>query len=546
MISGVTNMKSNVKRLDEIVRVLAKYGLADWIGESTPGFIRRRFVTPEGIPVTELSFNVRVRLALTELGTTFIKLGQMMSTREDMVGPDLAAELSSLQADTPPDPPDVVRATMIAELGLPPEQIFAAFDYTALASASVGQVHLAELKDGAKVVVKVQHAGIEEKVRSDLNLLTTLAQMAEKNSRELAYYRPTATVTEFRRSLLRELDFMTEMGNLLQFERNFLDNPKVHIPRGYPEYSSRRVLTMEQLDGYSIAKSERLAADGVDMQAFANLFAHTMLDMLFRDGFYHADPHPGNIFVLPGGRLGLLDCGKTGRVDEQTQDDFISIVTAFLSRDVQALTDELIQLCDVPPDLNRSAYQADVAEFVGEFANTASGQINLSAAFESMFGIIRTHHLIVPPRVNMLLLVIVQTEGTARGLDPEFNLAGTLKSYGAGLLKRRFSPGRVQREFLRSFRDWSRLLQAVPRETVNLLERAQRGELQIHVQQHGIEKPLTRLAYSIVVAALFLGSTLLWAASAPPTLFGVSVFGVLGVALALVLGLNVLFLLWRS
>ena len=546
MISGVTNIRSSVKRIDEIIRVLAKYGLADWVSESTPGFVRRRFVTREGVAVRDLPVEVRVRMALTELGTTFIKLGQMMSTRADMVGPEMAAELSSLQADTPADPPEQVRVTIIEELGMSPDEIFVQFDYNALASASVGQVHRAQLPDGTAVVVKVQHAGIESTVRSDLYLLTTLAQMAESNSRELARYRPTATVEEFKRSLLRELNFNTELNSLLRFQQNFAKNPQVHIPIAYPEYSSRRVLTMELLDGYSIANKERMLVDQVEPMAFAELFADTMLDMIFRDGFYHADPHPGNIFVLPEQRLGLLDCGKIGRVDEQTQDDFISIVSAFINRDAEGLTDELIQMCEVPADLNRSAYQADVAEFLAEYGDTATGGFNLGAAFESMFGIIRKYHLIVPPRVNMLLLVVVQTEGTARGIDPDFDLTAALKGYGADLLQRRFSPRNLLREVTRSYRDWSRLLKAVPRETVSLLERAQKGELQIHVQQHGLQAPLNRLAYSVLVAALFLGSTLLWALSAPPTLFGVSVFGALGVLLALALGLHILLLLLRA
>jgi len=546
MISGVSNIKSNVRRVDEIVRILAKYGLADWVGERTPGFIRRRFVMPDGVEVRDLAVEVRLRLALTELGTTFIKLGQMMSTRADMVGPEMAAELSSLQADTPADPPDAVRATITAELGKPPEEIFAAFDYRALASASVGQVHLAELPDGTKVVVKVQHAGIEEKVRSDLNLLGSLAQLAENNSRELAYYRPTATVAEFRRSLLRELDFHTELNNLLQFDRSFADNPNVHLPLAYPEYSSRRVLTMERLEGYSIARTDQMVADGVDLKAFASLFANVMLDMVFRDGFYHADPHPGNVFIQTGGKLGMLDCGKVGRVDEQTQDDFINIVIAFLGHDAMALTDELIRMCDVPADLSRSAYQADVADFIGEFADTPDGQLDIGQAFNSMFALIRKHHLAVPPRVNMLMLVIVQTEGTAHGLDPTFDLTGTLKSYGADLLKRRFTPAKLQREVVRSYRDWSRLLQALPRETLELIERIQHGDLKINVHQHGLEGPINRLIYGMLASALLIGSTLLWAMAAPPTLFGISVFGFLGVGVSVVMGLHVLFLILRS
>ncbi len=546
MISGVGNLRGNVRRVDEIVRVLAKYGLAEWVGDKTPGFIRRRFYTEDGIAVNDLPVEIRLRMALTELGTTFIKLGQMMSTRADMVGPELAAELVKLQADTPPDAAHLVRATVESELGAPPEQLFAWFNEDALASASVGQVHLARLQEGVDVVVKVQHAGIEAKVRSDLSLLATVAQVAEINSKELARYRPSDTVAEFSRSLTRELNFHTELNNLLRFAQNFAGDPKVHIPVAYPELSSRRVLTMEKLAGYSIADHARMVADGVDLTAFAKLFADTMMKMIFRDGFYHADPHPGNIFVLPGQKVGLLDCGKVGRVDEQTRDDFIAIVASFLTGDVASLTEQLIDLCEVPIDLNRAAYRSDVAEFVGEFRDTISGSLDLGAAFESMFGIIRKHHLVVPPRVNMLLLVIVQIEGTARQLDPTFDLTATLERFGADLLRRRFSLPQLQKEAVRSFRDWSRLLTELPREVVNLIERTQRGDLQIHVQQHGMQAQLNRLTYGILVAALLLGASLLWAMGAPPALWGVSIFGVLGVMLGLVLAAHLLYLIWRS
>ena len=545
MISGITNLRGNVKRVDQIVRILGKYGLGNFIGEKTPDFIQRRFVSAEGIAVRDYPIEVRVRMALTELGTTFIKVGQMMSQRPDMVGPELAAQLESLQADTPPDPPALVRATIQEELGQPPDAIFAAFNQLALASASVGQVHLAELKDGSPVVVKVQHAGIEPKVKSDLNLMMTLAQAAENNSRELAQYRPTATVAEFQRSLMRELDFEVELHNMEQFARNFADEPDVHFPIAYPEFSSKRVLTMERLDGYSIARRDRMVADGIDPTAFAELFANTMLSMVFRDGFYHADPHPGNIFVLPGGRLGMLDSGKVGRVDEKTQDDFINIVTAFINHDVDSLTDELARVCETPPTFNRGIYRADVAEFVGEFGDM-SGGFDLGAAFTSMFDIIRKHKLVAPARVNMLLLVIVQIEGTARFLDPDFDLTQALQGFGVDLLQRRYSPKRVGREAFRSLREWQRLLDALPRELLQLLERTRSGELRFSVEQPSLTGPLNRLTYGIVVAALFLGSSLMLGMAAQPALWGVSVFGFLGILLAILLGLHLLYLLWRS
>ena len=545
-MTDVFQLRSNVARFDQIVRVLAKYGLAEYIGERTPRFVRRRFVSAGGEDVTELPFPVRVRMALTELGTTFIKLGQMLSTRPDLVGPDLATELTLLQADTPADPPDIVRQVVESELGQPVEELFAFFDFNALASASVGQVHRAQLKDGTPVVVKVQHAGIEKKVQGDLNLLTSLASLAESNSREIEHYRPSATVTEFRRSLLRELDFGTELNNLLVFTQNFAQNPNVHVPTPYPDYSSRRVLTMEMLQGYSIKHVDRMRAEGIDPAVFATKFSGAMLDMIFKFGFYHADPHPGNVFVLPGGRVGLLDCGKVGRVDEQAQDDFINIVQAFLARDVDRLTDELISLCEVPFDLDRSAYRADVADFVGEFGTQNLQQLNLGAVFEAMFDIIRTHHLIAPARVNMLLLVIVQLEGTATGLDPTFNLTGALQGYGVDLALRRFSPQRLQREVSRTYRDWNRLFKTAPRDVANLLERLQRGDITIRVEQQGMQAPVNRLVYGILTAALLLSSALLWSSMAPPLLFGIPILAMLGVALALAMGFHLLMLLWRA
>ncbi len=545
MISGITNFKGNVKRADQIVRILGKYGLANWVGDKTPAFIQKRFLSEEGIAVRDYPLEVRVRMALTELGTTFIKIGQMMSQRPDLVGPELAVQLESLQADTPPDPPALVRVVIEEELERRPEDIFAIFNPLALASASVGQVHLAELKDGSQVVVKVQHAGIETKVKSDLNLLTTLTQAAESSSRELAQYRPMATVAEFQRSLLRELDFDIELSNMLQFTRNFADNPDVHFPIAYPELSSKRVLTMERLDGYSIARKERMLADGIDATAFSQLFANTMLSMVFRDGFYHADPHPGNIFVLPGGRLGILDSGKVGRVDEKTQDDFINIVTAFLDGDADVLSDELARLCETPLDFDRSAYRADVADFLGDFGDMSSG-LDLGPAFQAMFGIIRKHRLVVPSRVNMLLLVVVQIEGTARYLNPDFDLTSALQGFGLDLLQRRYSPKRLGREALRSFREWQRLLDALPRESLQLLERTRRGDLHLFVEQPALVGPLNRLVYGIVISALLLASALLWSLAAPPTLWGVSVFGFLGTLLGLGLAAHLLFLLWRS
>ena len=538
--------KEDIKRFDEIVGILARYGLADWAKEDTPHFIKKRAIGPDGEDLSQLPHEVRVRMALTELGTTFIKLGQMMSTRADMVGPEMAKELSALQANVPPDPPQVVQGTLEAELGRPAEEIFAEFDEEALNSASVGQVHTATLLDGTEVVVKVQHPGIEIKVRKDLDILMKLAEWAEKHNEEAQRYQPRATILEFRRSLMREMDFSIERRSMEIFIRNFEEEPQLHIPQPYPEFSSRRVLTMEKLDGYSIADTDRLAAEGVDTKAIAQLGANLYLDMIFRDGFYHADPHPGNIFILAGGRFGLLDFGKIGRLDQETRDKFEEIVRAFAARDTPLLTDEIIRLCTVPPDLNRDALQADISDFIGENLSDDISDFDVSTMINGVFEIIRHHQLVLPPKVNMLLKVLMQLEGTSRGLDTSFNLSELLQAYQQKTLVRRLSPQRLVRRFYRSYRDWEQLLSRLPRDLSTILDRAQAGQLHLQMELTGLNRPVNRLVYGIVVAALFIGSAMLWANNVPPHFRSVSIIGAVGTILSFFFGLNLLITIRRS
>jgi ubiquinone biosynthesis protein len=252
-LANLPQFKRDADRFREIVSVLAKYDLADWLETHEPEFIKHLRKKGKNDKFAELTHEARIRMAFTELGTTFIKLGQIMSTREDVVGPALAKELTQLQSSTPADPPEVVIATFTTEIGSPPEEHFSEFDSQAIASASIGQVHNARLHDGQPVVVKIQHEGIERKVSSDLDILMVLAELAEKFDANLLLYQPRRTLAEFRRSLLRELDFMREEKNLELFARNFANDDTVHIPRAFPEITTRRVLTLERLEGFSIA-----------------------------------------------------------------------------------------------------------------------------------------------------------------------------------------------------------------------------------------------------------------------------------------------------
>lgn len=536
----------DAKRFKEIVQVLLKYGLANWIKESNPEFIKGMFKGPDGQHLSEHKFETRIRMAITELGPTFIKLGQILSTRADMVGPALAEELAILQSQTPADPPEAIRKIISGELGKPPEHLFAEFDETAVASASIGQIHRATLHNGDKVVVKVQHPEIEEKIETDLDILTALAEFAEKVDENIRLYRPRETLGEFRRVLLRELDFQREARNLERFRISFAEDLTCHIPLAYPDLSSRRVLTMEMLDGFSVADSARLDAAGMDTRLLANRGAHIFLEMIFRDNFYHADPHPGNIWVLENSVLGVLDYGMVGRLDEQTRHAVEGMLLAIVERDTEGLTGQVIRLCSVPQDLDRRVLQVDVSDFVDEYLGHSIQDLNLSDALNSLTRIIRHHRLILPASISLLIRVIVVLEGTSRQLSPDFSLVELLKPYYIHIVEKRFSTEYLFTKFKRSARDWNRLVEMLPGELSDLLQRMRLGRFNILFEHHRLDTVVNRLIYGILTAAVFMGSCNLLSQKVPPTIGGLSLLGLLGVFTSFVFGLRLLRAIGKS
>ena len=545
-MEGLTKLGKRRKRLEEIVGVLHKYGLAEWLKDGGPDWIKAKLKGARGEDLAALSREERIRLALTELGTTFIKIGQLMSTRSDLVGPTLAAELSKLQADTPPDPPEVARDMVESELGRPVSELFSEFDDRAMASASIGQVHLARLPDGQAVVVKVQHTGIEEKVTEDLEILMTLAGLAERFSTEARLYQPRVMVSEFRRNLLGELDFSREARNLATFERNFEEDATLRVPKPFPQLTTRRVLTMEKLDGVSIAHAERLTEEGVDTQELAVQGANLYLEMIFRDGIYHADPHPGNIFVLPGGVLGLLDFGTVGRLDPKTREEFEEAMLAGADQDAERLADVMLRLCAAPADLDRTALKADITTFMEEYLGDSLESLDVGRAVESFMASVRQHRLILPSRLSLLGRVLVQLEGTSRLLDRDFSLADLLQPYLSKMAARKLAPQRLLQGLQRAYRDWSRLIDIFPGEITDILRRVRAGSFDVNLRLRHLDVTINRLVYGLIVAALVLGSAQMLARQVPPLIGGVSIIGGAGLLVAGVLGWRVLRAVTRS
>ncbi len=547
-ISSIPQIYRHLNRWREILGVLSKYELATWIGRLGPDFAKDLLKDRGGSPIARAGWECRVRNALAELGPTFIKLGQVLSTRPDLVGVSLADELAQLQRNVPGDPPEVVRATIETELECPVEQIFAEFDEQPLASASIGQVHRARLHTGEAVAVKVQHADIQQKIRVDLDILAGLAQMAAMIE-EFQNYRPEAIVHEFRRTLGNELDFSRELRNMQQIARHFHDDPTLRIPRAFPECSTNRVLTMEFIEGIPLREPEQLKQAGVDLAALARVGTEIYMRMIFEHGFYHADPHPGNILVLEGGVFGLLDHGMVGRIDEAMHEDFAEMLLAVAGQDAEHLAVLITRVGATPPNLDRSALTLDVADFVSHYGSQPLDRFDLSGALNEMTEMIRRYRIMLPARIAMLLKMLVTLEGTGRMLQPSFNLIEVMIPYQRRMTWRRWSPRRQYRKWRRLYGELEHLVQNLPRNLGEIMGQIQSGTFDVHLDHRGLEPSVNRLVLGMLASALFLGSSLLLAHQVPPLLNvwwlmlkDISALGAFGIVLSLTLGLR----LWRA
>lgn len=553
-ITAIPHLYRNVKRWRRIIAVLSRYGLADWLSRLNIDFIKDQLKDRDGEALARHTREARIRLALTDLGPTFIKLGQLLSTRPDLVGSDLANELRHLQTEVPCDPPDVVRATIQAELGQPVEQLFSDFEDKPIASASIGQVHRARLTTGERVVVKVQHAHIETTVRDDLEVLAGLAMLAEQIA-EFKPYRPVATVAELSRTLRRELDFGREERNLQQFIALLADNPSVKIPQPVAELCTARVLTMEWIDGVKLSSTGQLQEAGFDLAELARRGAEVYLQMIFTHGFYHADPHPGNIALLSGNVIGLLDFGMVGRIDERLREDIEGMLIAIVNRDVLMLVSIIRRLGSMPPDLDESTFTSDIADFLGQYATQRLSQFNLGGALNDMIGIIHRHRITLPSQVALLMKTLITLEGTAKMLSPEFSIMEMMRPFHRKMILNRLSPARKLRKLRRLYMELEHLAEVLPSRMLDILEQVQAGRFDVHLDHRGLGPSVNRLVLGMLASALFLGSSLLLSRSVPPVLFPeptylgmhkVSILGLLGCVTSLLVGLRLIRAIDRS
>ncbi len=537
----------NTRRFREIIAVAVRYGFADRLRKLPGKRVQKWLHGVAGENIAELSIPVRIRLALSELGTTFIKFGQMLSTRADLVGEDVAKELTRLQSQTPPDAPGVAEETIRKEFGKPPSAIFSEFCPTPFASASIAQVHYARLLTGESVVVKIQKNGIDKRIESDLSMLADFAELVERHVPELKVYHPVAVVHQFTKTMKGELDFFRELHNIEQFRANFAGDQTVHFPVPYPEVCSRRVLTMERLEGVLLSHMKQFPDQpNPEIDEFVKRGADMYLQMIFRDSFYHADPHPGNLMFLPDSVVGVLDCGMVERLEEDLREAIEDLLLAAVRADAKTVTEAIWNLCTTPPTTTRQQLQSDVQELVADYAGQTIATLDMSGLMSSLTAIIHRNHLFLPPGASLLLRMLAELEGTAKQLNPTFHLMALVEPYTERAAIKRFAPHRVWLQVQRGIREWEQLMRSLPGDLNDMMGRMRAGTFSVHLDHRRLDPVVNRLVLGLLTSSLLLGSSLLWSMHAAPLVNGVSFFGALGYVLSFVMGWKLLRRIWRS
>ncbi len=472
---------------------------------------------------TTLSEARHLRLAFEELGVTFIKLGQILSTRPDLLPDDYLDELGKLRDAVPPVDAVDIRAVLEAELGTSLDRCFAHFDDNPLASASIGQVHAAKLLDGTDVVVKVQKPGVPERVAEDVEVLRQLAAVAEQRSQTARRYDAEALVDEFEWQLRAELDYFREARNALRFAEQLAGNPAVLIPRIHWRYTTRMVLTMERLEGVPIHDGEGIDAAGIDRRLVAENCATILLESIFQHGFYHADPHPGNFFVQPGGAIAVVDFGMVGQISEDNRFSLVRLLDAVVHQKPDAAVDALGELGMRPRASERRTFVRDMRHMLDAYYGLDLEDISASRLYRDLTAISRRHSLPMPADLALLFKTISMNEGLERAINPSFNFLRTAEPFAREGMAELRSPLSVARRTARTTAESAILMPELPERAWRILRQAEHGEFQIRLHPEEVERAidglravLNRLAASIIGAAVTVAVAIVMLANRPP------------------------------
>ena len=543
-------------RLHDIASILIRYGFGDMVRRLGMASALERagkvLHWKEATELAQLEPPARVRRALEEMGPTFIKLGQILATRMDLFPPEWIAEFEKLQDRAPPVAFDEIRQQLELDLGGAPEEIFKELNPEPLAAASIAQVHRARLEDGTDVVVKVRRPGIRLTVEADLRLLQRLAKIVETEAPDLRRFRPQEVVRQFTLSLRRELDLAAECRNAERVAASFEVQPEIVIPRIYWQWSGERLNVQEYMDGIPGRAIGAADEAGLDRKILARRGAQAVLKMILDDGFFHADPHPGNVFYLSGERIAFIDFGMVGRLSEERRNQVVDLLQGLVERNAGRVVEVLLDWAgDVRVDTRALAIEIDA--FVDQYHGVPLKQINLSAMIAELTTLLRDHELSLPPDLALLIKAFITLEGMGRQLDPDFDMVAEAAPFLHRAMLVRYTPEALAKRGWQGFAGTLDLLTGLPKDLRQILRTIKKGTFRVNVDVEHLDRfadrlnqSFSRLAMSSVIAALIIGSSIVMTVQGGPTFLGLPFFGLLGFAGAVAGGLWLLFSIWRS
>lgn len=556
-------------RLYEIASVLIRYGFAGLVhrlGLATPLEKAGRVLRWRNAEdLAHLPPAARARKILEELGPTFIKLGQVLATRVDLFEPEWIEEFNKLLDRAPEIPYAEIRHQLTEELGAPPEDIFGEFNPIPLAAASIGQVHRARLVDGTEVVVKVRRPGIRPTIDADLRWLAKLAEMAEAEYTELASFRPTELVRQLAQSLRRELDYANECRNADRVARNFEgycdadaaeppspESPLIIIPKVHWTWVTERVCVQAFVPGLPGSDLEAVDRARLDRKLLARRGARAILKMILEDGFFHADPHPGNVFYLSDCRIAFIDFGMMGRLTEQRREQLIRLLLGLVQNNPARVAEVLVDWTGGGP-VEEFGLQSEIQVFVDQYHGVPLKQLNFGGMLTDLVSLLRQHHLSLPADLTLLIKAFISLQGMGHELDPDFDMVGEALPMLERAIRQRYTPKAVVHRGWETFSEAMTLLAGLPSDFSRLLRSIRRGRLEIHVDVphlrrvgNQLDRAANRITIGIVVAALIIGSSIVMTVSGGPTIFGLPLFGFLGFAGATLGSIWLLISIWRT
>jgi ubiquinone biosynthesis protein len=547
-------------RYKEILAILVKYGYKDLLMKINPSENKDinevlkdgNTVPPES--VTALSGAERFRLLLESLGTTFIKFGQILSTRNDILPEDYCAELKKLQDKVPPFPDEQAKAIIKEELGKTTDELFQSFSEKPVACASIAQVYKATLPNGEIVAIKIRRPNIEKRIQADLAIMEDLSRLLEKYVQEARAIRPTTLVREFGRQLQQEMNLLVEANNLERFNILNQNEARLKLVKLYRDLSTSHILTMEFVTGTKISNTEKLRSLNLDLKTIAKNGASVIISQIFDQGFYHGDPHPGNILVQDDGRICFLDFGAMGKLTKEQRMLLAEGLVAVVRRRDDELLRVVLKLSSNGDDIkDTKELGRDISDFVDTYAYLPLNRIKVDEILNDLMKLLTKHGIILPPEISTLVKVLAMLDGTYLAIDPDFQVMEVMKPYAQKLVLEKFDPKRLASDMTHTSAELYRLLRDLPDEARSIIKTIKKAELKVSVSSGNLkqvlrtfDKDANRLSYALIVSALLLASALLLHTHTPPVWHEVSILGILGLIASATMGLWLLIAIARS